>query len=406
MRLAWLSLPAALLLAAAAPAAEPHACQAALSGDPAACDTAIAAERDPQAKAELLFGRAYVLVEKYRFEEAVQSLDEAIRLAPDFAEAYHERAYALGELREFERALRDSDRDVALRPDYAPAYEERAYLRQRGGDLEGAFRDRGRIVELKPGDAGSLLARGAAALWTGRFDLASADTAEALRLASAAGDEKLASDAQAQQRAVALWRDRPAGGSPEARCRAAMNESELGRAGLIGDCTAAFLAAATPFDKADLLTIRSIAWLVGHQDEPASIADQEVAVGLDPGNHQWRANLGGSYRRVRHSWAGKRELDRSLAIQVTWVALAERAAAHYNLGDREAALADAKKSFEMKPNEIALIVLGDLSKDRDDEASARRYWMDAYHLGSRDDGTIERLKSIGIDHPEQEPKPK
>jgi tetratricopeptide (TPR) repeat protein len=251
-----------------------------------------------------------------------------------------------------------------------------------------------------------MLARGSAALWLGHFDEAAADFTEGLRLARAAGDSASVEEAGKRQRHLALWRERSAGGSPEARCREAMEKSEMGRAGLIGDCTAAFLAATTPFDKADLLTIRSIAWLVGHQDEPASIADQEVAVGLDPGNHQWRANLGGSYRQARHSWAGKRELDRSLAIQVTWVALAERAAAHYNLGDREGALADARKSFELHPNLLALIVLGDLAKDRGDTASAKLYWMGAYHLGSRDDDTIARLKSIGIDHPEQEPKPK
>lgn len=128
-----------------------------------------------------------------------------------------------------------------------------------------------------------------------------------------------------------------------------------------------------------------------------------MAVALEPGNADWHANLGGSYVMVRRSWAGRRALDRSLAIKESWPALAQRAAARYNLRDPEDALADARRSFELYPNEVALIVLGDLSRDGGDRASAKLYWMGAYHLGSRDDGTIARLKSIGIDRPDQEP---
>ena len=68
------------------------------------------------------------------------------------------------------------------------------------------------------------------------------------------------------------------------------------------------------------------------------------------------------------------------------------------------AFLDAKKSFEIKPNQGALTVLGDLFKDRNDEAAAKLYWMGAYQLGSRDDGLLARLKSVGVEHPESEPR--
>jgi tetratricopeptide (TPR) repeat protein len=406
MRLACLALPAALLLAAAAPAAEPLDCAAALAGDPAACDAAIAAEGDSRAKAELLFHRAYALVERSRYEDALASLDEAIRLAPDYADAYHERAYTLGELREFDRALKDSDREVALRPEHALAYSERAYLRQRAGNLEGAYPDRARVVELKPGDSGALLARSAAALWLGRFDEAMRDAEKALRLARNGDDRSMAAAAEKQRAAISAWRERSDAASPDQRCRDADRKNAFSEPRLVGDCTAAFLAERSPAKRAELLTIRSVAWLVGYQDEPASVTDEEVAVALDPGNAKWHANLGASYVRAHHSWAGRRELDRSLAVEESWMALAERAEARYNLHDPEGAFADAKRSIELEPNEIALVVLGDLAHDRGDQASARLYWMGAWHLGSRDDGTLARLKSIGIDRPEREPKPK
>jgi len=85
------------------------------------------------------------------------------------------------------------------------------------------------------------------------------------------------------------------------------------------------------------------------------------------------------------------------------LALAGRASAHYNLGEKNLAFRDAKESFEMHPSVLALWMLGDLAKDKHDDASAKLYWMGAYHLGSRDDGLLERLKSAGVPDPAMEP---
>ena len=133
------------------------------------------------------------------------------------------------------------------------------------------------------------------------------------------------------------------------------------------------------------------------------MTDKKIAVALEPGNLDWHSNLGFAFVDSHHSWAARREFDRALARKESWTALAGRSAAKYNLGDKNGAFADAKRSFEIRPNEVALIVLGDLAFERDNRASAKLYWMGAYHLGSRDDGTIERLISVGVDHPENEP---
>jgi hypothetical protein len=66
---------------------------------------------------------------------------------------------------------------------------------------------------------------------------------------------------------------------------------------------------------------------------------------------------------------------------------------------------DAKDSIEMHPNEGALWVLGDLAKDKRDYVGAKRFWMGAYHLGSRDDRLLERLRSVGFPDPAKEPMP-
>src|SRR4029079_16232085 len=83
----------------------------------------------------------------------------------------------------------------------------------------------------------------------------------------------------------------------------------------------------------------------------------------------------------------------------------------YSLQRSDEAFADAKRSYELHPNELALSVLGDIVHDRKDDKAAKLLWMRAYHMGDQEDGLIASLKSIGVDHPEDDlakcrPKPK
>ncbi|MEA3061498.1 MAG: hypothetical protein QOJ94_1279 [Sphingomonadales bacterium] len=379
-------------------------CVAQLQTEPSACDSAIATENNRRVKARLLLRRAYMRNEKYQYEEALKDLDAAVAADPAYGVAWHERSYTHGELRAFAQALADSDRDVALRPGEADAYRERAFARHGLADFSGELEDRSKVAALEPKKPDSRIARGRAALWLGRFDEARADAAEGLTLAQAAGDSNGAAKARALQTDITLWTTRSGVADPEAACRQSDKTGRFGMAGLIGDCTAAFLAAKTPRARAELLTIRALAFLVAARDQAAAIDDQAIAVALDPGEGDWHANLGGSYVMARHSWAGKRELDIAIGLKDNWGARAERAAARYNLKDYDGAAADAKKSIEMQPNDVALVVLGDLARDRGDKGSAKLYWMTAYRLGERDDDLLTRLKGVGVDDPEKEAK--
>ena len=116
-------------------------------------------------------------------------------------------------------------------------------------------------------------------------------------------------------------------------------------------------------------------------------------------------NLGFLYMSGRHSWAAEKQFDLAIDKKPDDIAYAGRAAARYNQHKYDDAFADAKKSFELKPNELALTVLGDLAMEvRHDPKSAKLYWMGAYHLGDRDDGLRTRLKSVGVDDPAKEPQ--
>jgi tetratricopeptide (TPR) repeat protein len=396
-----------VFLAAISTPAETSACPIAppVNHDQAwrgACEAAIAAATDPRLKAELLFRSGYAYNAHDGYSDAERVLREATRLDPGHVLAWQELSYTENALGNYAPAEQAADRAIALAPDRIAPYQERGMARHYQGNLEGAYADRDRIVRTMPDDAGPLVGRANEALWLGRFDQAAADLDAA---ASHARDDRQRQMVERSRTVLRLARTRSGAGGPPT-CVWPVSNDALLRPGFIGDCTAAFLAEARPARRAEILTTRSVAWLSAAQDRDASTADRAVAAALDPGNADMHANLAFSYLDAQHSWAAAREFDRALAIRESWVGLAGRAAARYNLHDPQAAFADARRSFEIHPNELALTVLGDLLRDRSDNAGAKLYWMAAYHLGGRDDGLIERLRSIGVDHPENEPNPR
>jgi tetratricopeptide (TPR) repeat protein len=367
-----------------------------------ACDAAIAGATDPRLKAELLFRSAYAFNEHDGYFDAERALQEATRLDPAHVLAWQELSYTENALGNYAPAEQAANRAIALVPDRTAPYQERGMARHHQGNLEGAYADRDRIARMTPDDAGALLGRAEDGMWLGRFDQAAADLDAA---ASHATSDEQRRRIERSRMLFRLWRTGSGAANPAAACVWPGNNDILLRPGFIGDCTAAFLAEARPARRAEFLTIRTMAWLSAAQDREAATADRVIAAALDPRNPDMHSNLGFAYLDTHHSWAASREFDRALAIRESWIALAGRASAKYNLHDPQGAFADARRSVEIQPNELALTMLGDLAHDRGDTARTRFFWMTAYHMGDRDEGLIERLRSIGVDHPENEPVP-
>jgi tetratricopeptide (TPR) repeat protein len=365
-----------------------------------ACDTAITQEADAGQRAKFLQARAYVAIEQYRFEDALADLNGALAAYPDCADCLHERAYLNSELGEYTAATADLDREIALQPKRAAAWRERAFARTFSGDLAGAYQDRVRSNELEPSST-ARRARGDAALWLGRFDDATADYSQAEKLANDAGDDAARAAAAAKLEEVALWRASAGDKKSARRCvtqNLAGTDPKVKQ--LIGDCTQAFLQAKDGPAKTEALTWRSSLWsLYDAGDFDRATLDSRIAVGLDPGNHELYVNLGFNYLQTKHSWAARREFDRAIALNRSFLALAGRAQARENLDDPDGAFADAKASYEIKPNQAALWVLGDLVYEKGDREAARKFYLGAYKLGSRDDRLIARLKELGVDDP-------
>ena len=365
------------------------------------CTAAIQLELDPAQKAELLFRRAYVSNERQAYEQSLEDLNAACALVPHHIAYMNERAYTLNSLGRYQEALIDLDELATLQPQTPTIFSERAFARTRLGDWDGALADREREVKLRPDAASALIARAEVRMWLGQIDPAQKD----LKAAAALPTRPSPDDAEYLERVskrLAAWLHHSLGEDPGANCRHARTNDEFLQPTLIGDCTLAFLSGKTSKDRTDALTSRSIAWLSQQSTHEATL-DRRNAVALDPSNPDLHTNLGFAYIQENHSWGARQEFDRSINIRKTYMALAGRASAHYNLGEANLSFHDAKESFDIQPNELALWVLGDLAKDKHDDTGAKLYWMGAYHLGARDDRLLERLRGVGVADPATEP---
>jgi len=136
--LKWLGPACGLDLPAAPPAAAPKA-------TPPQADAAVPANADA--------GYYYKLGQEQAgrndFWGALRSLNRAIELDPERALSYNARGYVYLRLQSFANAIVEFSSAIRLRPDYANAYRNRAIARQHLGDEKGAAADNQTAAELE-----------------------------------------------------------------------------------------------------------------------------------------------------------------------------------------------------------------------------------------------------------------
>ena len=94
------------------------------------------------------------------FNEAIEDYNIAIKLKPDFGDAYYFRGRAKIKLRQYNSAIADYDKAIELKPDSAYSYYERGNAMATLGQRDQAIADYDKAIELKPDYAYAYCERG------------------------------------------------------------------------------------------------------------------------------------------------------------------------------------------------------------------------------------------------------
>jgi tetratricopeptide (TPR) repeat protein len=148
-----------------------------------ACTRLIAEETEPARKAAAHNGRALAKARGGDLDGAVADFSEAVKLKPDYAEAFYNRANALDRSGRPDRAIADYDKTIMLQPFMPQPYNNRCWVRaELNKELDKALADCTQALKLKADNPKALDTRGFVHLRMGRNQDAVADYDAALKL--------------------------------------------------------------------------------------------------------------------------------------------------------------------------------------------------------------------------------
>lgn len=91
---------------------------------------------------------------------AIDDYNRAIKLKPDFAYAYINRGEAYRQLKDYKKALKDYDKCIKYAPRFIEGYKKRASTKSRLEDFNGAIDDYTIILTLEPDNCFAYAERG------------------------------------------------------------------------------------------------------------------------------------------------------------------------------------------------------------------------------------------------------
>jgi len=115
-------------------------------------------------------------------QKAIEYLNEAIRLQPDFANAYGARGNAYGNQRQYQLSLEDYDKAILLKPDKAAFFNNRGNVYKDLNKYQLAIEDYNEAIRLKPDNAEAYHNRGNAYFIQGNNSLGCSDAQKACEL--------------------------------------------------------------------------------------------------------------------------------------------------------------------------------------------------------------------------------
>ncbi|GHT85531.1 hypothetical protein FACS1894137_09920 [Spirochaetia bacterium] len=116
------------------------------------------------------------------YDMAIADYTEAIRLDPNYANAYYNRGVAYENKKDYDRAIGDYTQAIRINPNYAVAYNNRGGVYVDKKDYDRAIADYTEAIRLDPNYANAYYNRGFAYGNKKDYDRAIADYTEAIRL--------------------------------------------------------------------------------------------------------------------------------------------------------------------------------------------------------------------------------
>ena len=113
---------------------------------------------------------------------SVADYTEMIRIDPKDVEAYRARGSALDVLREYQRAIADYTEAIRLDPKFARTYADRGKILSRTGELDRAVADFTAAIGIEPNNGDHHVNRGFVHFYRGEFATSAADLHRAVEL--------------------------------------------------------------------------------------------------------------------------------------------------------------------------------------------------------------------------------
>jgi tetratricopeptide (TPR) repeat protein len=123
-----------------------------------------------------------------QFNRALADYNLAIQISPKLPEAYYNRGITFNEIGQMSRAVDDFTRAIDLNSKYAEAFTNRGYANHRLGQFKRALEDYSQALKLDDKYAKAYYNRGSLYSDAAQYDLAIADFDKALQLDSASGE--------------------------------------------------------------------------------------------------------------------------------------------------------------------------------------------------------------------------
>jgi len=147
-------------------------------------ETLLKEDLKPEDKSSLLFEQGNLWAAGSDYEEAIASYDQALKIKPDYLNAWVNRGNALRNLGRIEEAIASYDQALKIKPDDPDAWVNRGNALRNLGRIEEALASYDQALEIKPDYPEAWYNRGNALRNLGRIEEAIASYEQALKIKS------------------------------------------------------------------------------------------------------------------------------------------------------------------------------------------------------------------------------